>query len=89
MKRCLLIVGFWLACVGFGGPLPFGYVNGLGRGAPPEVISAYTARNRRRATAEQLALLHSWYAFRHQDEQAAPAQPGQLALLPAPSRWWP
>jgi outer membrane protein assembly factor BamB len=74
MKRCVMIVGFWLGCVGLGGPLAFGYVNGLGRNAPREVIRAYEARNRGRATAEQLALLDRWYSEERRTREAAARQ---------------
>ena len=61
MKRCVMVVGFWLGCLGLGAPLAFGYVNGLGRNAPREVRDAYETFKSRR-TGEQQALLDRWYA---------------------------
>jgi hypothetical protein len=60
VKRCAMIIGFWLACVGLGVPLAFGYINGLGRNAPRKVFRAYETRKSERRP-EQQALLDSWF----------------------------
>jgi hypothetical protein len=81
MKRCVMIVGFWLACVGLGGPLAFGYVNGLGRNPPREVRRAYETRESRR-TPEQQALLDRWYAAeRGAREEAARQEAAKREVL--------
>jgi hypothetical protein len=64
MKRCVMIVGFWLGFVGLGEALALGWINGLGRDRqgrkpPPEVLEAYET-SRRHRTPEQQILVDSW-----------------------------